>query len=163
VWRGVFRRWIGRGLGVVWLLGWGVVLYAVVAPWRELGGLVGERLRWGARFSLCAGVILGYGLGDWCRQGHPADSGRAHLVRSRRAVLPAAVLTAAALVWLRLTGRTDPIGVVTIAFLAYWAGWDVAFGAAPLIEGRLPAPDGCSPEAERLVLAKNRGSGKIHS
>jgi hypothetical protein len=33
-------------------------------------------------------------------------------------------------------GRRDSVGVVVTAFLAYWAGLDLAFGAVPLMEGK---------------------------
>jgi hypothetical protein len=40
------------------------------------------------------------------------------------------------LIALSIVGERGPIGVVATAFLSYWAGLDVAFGAVPLMEGR---------------------------
>ena len=66
-------------------------------------------------------------------------------------------MAATALIVLELTGHHDPIALVAITFLAYWAGLDLAFGAVPLIQGRsyrfarpldLEPPDTSSPDAE---------------
>jgi hypothetical protein len=57
------------------------------------------------------------------------------------ALYPPAVVAAIALVALATGGERGPVGVVATAFLSYWAGLDVAFGAIPLLEGRSYAFD----------------------
>jgi hypothetical protein len=52
------------------------------------------------------------------------------------ALYPPAIVAATALVALSAVGERGPVGVVATAFLAYWAGLDVAFGAVPLMEGK---------------------------
>lgn len=130
----------GRGLlrrvaGWAWILGWGVVLWLVASPWRDLGGLVDERLRWLERFVLGAGLVIGWRIGALARRAARPGTGHCHATLLRRLLWPLAALTAAGLVLLRFTGRPDPIGVVLTAFLSYWAGLDLAFGAWPLVGG----------------------------
>ncbi len=122
-------------VGTAWLLAWCAVLWAVAAPWRNLGGLESERLRWLEWWALCAGLALGFTLGrgvrDWARSG----AGRTHARAIRIALYPPAVVAALALVALASVGERGPVGIVATAFLSYWAGLDVAFGALPLMEG----------------------------
>jgi len=129
-------RLLRRCAGWAWILAWGVVLWVVASPWRDLGGLVDEWLRWLQRFALGAGVVTGWHvgcLGRWmARPGH----GRSHACLLRWLLWPVAALTAAGLSVLRLTGNSDAIGVVLVAFLSYWAGLDLAFGAWPLARGQ---------------------------
>jgi hypothetical protein len=69
---------------------------------------------------------------DWVRSG----VGRTHARALRVALYPPGLVAAIALVALSAGGERGPVGVVATAFLSYWAGLDVAFGAVPLIEGR---------------------------
>jgi hypothetical protein len=143
-----------RAAGFLWLLAWMVLLYAVAAPWRELGGIVDERLRWLEAFVLVAGLAIGFTAGRFGREVAGRGAGRAHVHLLRFLLYPFALLTVAALVTLTVLGERDPVGVVVTAFLAYWAGLDLAFGALPLMEGGAygflrpfdPAP---SPETRR--------------
>jgi hypothetical protein len=129
------RLAVRRVAGAAWLAAWCGVLWAVAAPWRNLGGLESERLRWLEWWALCAGIALGFTMGagarDWARSG----VGRTHALALRVALYPPGLVAAVALVALSYAGERGPIGVVATAFLSYWAGFDVAFGAVPLMEG----------------------------
>jgi hypothetical protein len=129
-------RVVGRRVaGGAWLAAWCGVLFAVVTPWRNLGGLESERLRWLEWWVLCTGIALGFTLGrgarDWARSG----VGRTHARALRVALYPPGLVAAVALVALSSVGERGPVGVVATAFLSYWAGFEVAFGAVPLMEG----------------------------
>ena len=126
---------VRRIAGGIWLAAWCGVLWAVAAPWRNLGGLESERLRWLEWWALCAGIALGFTMGrgarDWARSG----VGRTHALALRVALYPPGIVAAIALVALSFVGQRGPVGIVATAFLSYWAGFDVAFGAVPLMEG----------------------------
>jgi hypothetical protein len=119
----------------VWILAWGAVLWIVASPWRHLGGLVDERLRWLERFVLGAGIVIGWQVGTAGRRAARPGTGRTHAGLLRWLLWPPAALTAGGLLLLRFAGNPDAIGVVLTAFLSYWAGLDLAFGAWPLVRG----------------------------
>jgi hypothetical protein len=125
-----------RVAGLLWLAAWCGVLWAVAAPWRRLGGLESERLRWLEWWSLSAGVALGFTMGRIARDRAESEAGRTHARALRVALYPPAIVAVAALVALSASGERGPVGVVATAFLSYWAGLDVAFGAVPLMEGK---------------------------
>ncbi|MCP3978745.1 MAG: hypothetical protein GY716_05365 [bacterium] len=141
--------------GWVWLCAWGVLLWVVVSPWRELGGLVSERLRWVEWLVLCVGFLGGFTLGGLGRDLCASGSGWTHALILRCWVIPVAGCAAVAMVVLSWLGSTDEIGVALTALLAYWAGLDVGIAALPLMQGRdyrLRAPideDSAPPESER--------------
>jgi hypothetical protein len=142
------RRIARRVAGYLWLAVWIAVLWAVAAPWRHLGGLESEFLRWLETVVLGAGVLSGFTIGRFAREaaeGHPA---RTHASLLRFLLYPLAALTAGALVALAWSGERGPVGVVATAFLAYWAGLDLAFGAVPLMEGKPYAFDAPLPREE---------------
>ncbi len=124
-----------RAAGWAWLGGWILVLYLVAAPWRELGGIVDERVRWLEAVALPMSVLIGFTVGRWGRE-RALEGGGTHLALLRRVRYPAAGLTAAGLIALAAIGERGPAGVLFTALLAYWAGLDLAFGAVPLMEGR---------------------------
>ena len=131
------RRQVRRRItGYVWLMAWMIVLYLVAAPWRRLGGLVDERLRWLEWFVLLSGLALGFTLGRFGREAVAAGTGRTHACFLRFLLYPPALITAGTLIVLTLLDERGPIGVVVTALLAYWAGLDLAFGALPLMEGK---------------------------
>ncbi|MBZ5640710.1 MAG: hypothetical protein LAO51_18380 [Acidobacteriia bacterium] len=130
------RHFKRRLAGALWLLLWILVLYAVAAPWRSLGGLVDERLRWLEYVVLLAGLCLGFTIGRFGRDAASTVPGRTHARFLRFLLYPPAAMTAAGLVVLTALGERGPVGVVVTAFLAYWAGLDLAFGALPMMEGR---------------------------
>ena len=125
-----------RLAGAAWLAAWCGVLWAVAAPWRNLGGLESERLRWLEWWALCAGIALGYTMGCGARDWAKSGIGRSHARAIRVALYPPGLVAAIALVGLACVGERGPIGVVATAFLSYWAGFDSAFGAVPLMEGK---------------------------
>lgn len=125
-----------RLAGTAWLAAWCVVLLVVAAPWRALGGLESERLRWLEGWALLGGLVIGFTMGRAVRDWAVAGVGRT-LARALRFVLyPPAALCATALLVLSTREARGAVGVVASAFLAYWAGLDAAFGAAPLMEGK---------------------------
>lgn len=116
--------------GHAWLLAWMVVLWGVAAPWRELGGIESEYLRWLEIWVLGGGLVSGFLVGRRLRERAGGLPGL------RLALYPPAAITAAVLVALAWGGARGPIGVVTTAWLAYGAGFDLAFGALALMEGK---------------------------
>ncbi len=140
-----------RLLGGLWLVAWIAVLYVVAAPWRSLGGLEDERLRWLEGFVLLAGLSVGFTLGRFGRDVAVAGTGRTHAWFLRFLLYPPAFLTAAGLIALSVMGKRGAVGVAVTGFLAYWAGLDLAFGAVPLMEGKPYAFDRpLDPEPEDL-------------
>jgi hypothetical protein len=134
--RDATRHWRRRLAGWLWFIIWMVLLWTIVSPWREIGGLVSERLRWLESVTLPSALIAGGVAGRLARDAARAGRGRCHAGLLRLLLLPPAALTAAALLLMRLVGWNDQIGIVFSAFMGYWAGMDMAFGAYPLMEGR---------------------------
>ncbi len=133
------ERWrLGRrkAAGYLWLALWAVVLYTVASPWTSLGGVVDERLRWLERVVLVTAPPIGFTIGQFARDAAVRDSRWTHLRLLRVLLYPLGLLTAGSLTLLLATGQRDPVGVITSAFLAYWAGLDAAFGAVPLLWGK---------------------------
>lgn len=131
--------------GYSWAGAWFIGLYAVAAPWRQLGGLENEFLRWLEWSVLPTGLILGFTVGRYARDRMEARLAT-HASTVRVLLYPPAVISAAALVALSFVEERGPVGVVATVFLAYWAGIDLAVGAVPLMEGRAygftrPLPD----------------------
>ncbi len=125
-----------RAAGWIWCAVWAAVLYAMAEPWRHMGGLVDERLRWLEGLVLPTGLVIGLVVGGFARDAVRPGRRRCHAGLLRYLLLPPATLTAAGLLVLVGLELSDPIGVVTSAFLAYWAGLDLAIGAWPLASGR---------------------------
>ena len=153
------HRAVGRVAGAAWCAVWFLLLWAVLAPWDQLGGIVSQRLRWLERFALAFGLIAGTTAGGYARDACRPGSGRTHRRLLRLLLLPQAAITAAALIRLAVIDHEPGIGIVTTAFLSWWAGVDMAIGAWPLLGG-LPyrfdgpiAPDPVAgdddPEVER--------------
>ena len=133
--------------GHAWLLAWILVLWAVASPWRELGGIESEFLRWLEAVVLGVGLTAGFLVGRHLRERmRPAPA-------LRLALYPPAAIAAASLVALAWRGERGPVGVVTTAWLAYGAGFDLAFGALPWMEGK-PGPF----ERRTLSVAPETGS-----
>jgi len=151
------RVLLRRAAGFLWLVMWMAVLYVVAAPWRQLGGIVDERLRWLEWFVLVVGVSVGFVMGRFARDVAGPGSGRTHLDVLRCLLYPISILTAVALVALTALDRRDPVGVVVTAFLAYWAGMDIAFGAVPLMDGQ---PHGMLRPVELDAVPKRAPHGR---
>lgn len=130
------RNWRRRCAGLLWLSVWVVILYAVAAPWRELGGLVEERLRWLEWFVLVVGCGFGLSLGHLFRTLAREKGSITHLGLLRWMIYPLAAISAVSLVFLSLAGARGEVGVVLTAFLAYWGGFDLAYAAVPLLDGK---------------------------
>jgi hypothetical protein len=109
-----------RLAGWLRLAAWCTLLYMIHSPWRELGGIVSERMRWSERFVLPMSVVIGCYAGSVCRS---------------HALLPPAALAAVVMLALKIMRLNDVIGVVFTAFAAYWAGVDIAGGAYPMMMG----------------------------
>lgn len=125
----------------MWLSAWIALLYTVAAPWRDLGGVEDERLRWLEAAVLLTGLCLGFTLGCLARRTVRSTRAQAYARLVRWALIPPAALTALAIAALTALGARGPAAVVVTALLAYWAGLDLAFGAVPLMEGApRPAP-----------------------
>ena len=144
--------WRRRIAGFLWLLVWMLVLYLVAAPWRGLGGVVDERIRWLEAFVLWNGLVIGFVIGRFGRDAVMAGHGRTHAGLLRFLLYPPGVLAVAGLLVLTALGERGAAGVLVSALLAYWAGLDLAFGAVPLMEGkpyRFDAPIEREPERGR--------------
>ena len=129
-------NWTRRAAGYGWLAAWMAVLWIFVDPWRNLGGLESEWLRWLEGWALATGLILGGLIGRFARDSASGIVGRTHATLLRYVLFPPAAIAAIALVALRVSEESGPIGVVVTAFLAYWAGLDITFGALPMMEGK---------------------------
>jgi hypothetical protein len=112
--RGIGRRWCLRAIGYGWFVGWGVLLWAVHAPWEGLGGLVGERARWLERFVLATAWIVGATAGELTR-------GWRH-GRGRWLIYPVGIAGTAALWAFARAGQGEAIGIVLNGLVAYVSG-----------------------------------------
>ena len=130
------NHWVRRLAGAAWLAAWCGTLWCVASPWRELGGLESEFLRWLEWWALLGGLSIGFAVGRGVRDLASTPEGRTHARALRLVLYPPAMLTAAALVALSSRGARGAVGVVATAFLSYWAGLDVAVGAIPLMDGK---------------------------
>jgi hypothetical protein len=128
---------IGRLTGALWASAWFSVLWLVTSPWQDLGGLVSERLRWLEWFILGMGLIIGHGVGGFGREACHRESGRCHAGLLRYLLYPVGLSAALVLVTLKIAGKPDWVGIVLTGLLAYWAGLDLAFGALPLLAGKV--------------------------
>lgn len=127
----------------------GFVALGVVAwPWRHLGGIVGERLRWLERFALFSALWLGFCAALWCRP--EPDGLRGGWARPLRSLFyPPAILAAAGLLMLWLADETDPIGVLLTALVAYSAGaWAGLFEPLRAVARRLAGVRGRGTRGE---------------
>jgi hypothetical protein len=140
--------WSRRAGGALWLLLWLVVLHVFTDPWRHLGGLVDERLRWLEGFVLGCGASLGFTAGRFRREAIERGDPRSRAAAMRVLLYPPAIVVAASVAALAALEEQDSIGVVVTAFLAYWCGLDLAMGALPLLEGKprsFRSPSGRGP------------------
>jgi hypothetical protein len=128
-----------RAAATLWVAGWCLLLYTVATSWRELGGIVGERLLWLARFGALTGVACGVIAARYALEVVEPDSPRATLRMLRLLFYPVGATATVALAALWIARRDDTIGVVLTVFLAYAAGiWLGLWGATTrAIAGRL--------------------------
>ena len=123
-----------RLVGWAWLVAWVLLLHGVHSPWKDLGGLADERLRWLERLVLGLGCIVGFTIGRTIRGWRPRVRA-SHLDLLRYVFLPPSALAAFAVVVADRGGQPDHVGVVLSGFVAYWAGLDVSIAALPLMRG----------------------------
>jgi len=143
--------WFRRLLGWTWLLAWSGVLYLVASPWKELGGIVDERLRWFHRFGLCMGLAAGAIAG---RHGRETGAGRVRYRRRWYRIAWYSLGAGTALLMITLTmtpPRNGEIGIVLTAFLASWAGIDFGWLIFPMLHGRSP-DDEEDPARDRISM-----------
>ncbi len=133
---GVGRNGWRRPAGWAWIATWSWILVSLHRPWSELGGLIGEQMRWFERAVVGSAWMLGYFVGRVGRGLAQSGRGRTHAGLLRQIWIPPAAIVSAALLVLNWQGRWQEILLVTVGFCAYWAGVDVAFGAWPLVCGR---------------------------
>lgn len=145
------RQFLRRLAGWLWILSWAVVLWLLVSPWRELGGMVSERWRWLEWLALGWGPVLGCHVAGMGRLAAKPGTGLSHARLLRRLLVAPAALIAATLLVLRCLRHEEAIGVLVTGFLAYWAGLDLALGGWPLARGEpysfrgpLPPPRGAA-------------------
>ena len=148
-----------RAAGWAWLVLWIGTLRLASDPWRRLGGIVDERLRWLEWVALVIGIPIGFTAGRYALERAEARDVSTYVHAARRVWFPLAVSTAAVMSALYVAGACDPIGVVLTAFLSYWAGADVAMGVLPLIS---PAPSE-SPRRSRARPPRpaERSAGRL--
>ena len=142
---------LSRIAGWLWAAGWLLVLAVIAAPWRDLGGLVDERLRWLEWLVIGAGLLVGRAIGAAARDAARPGTGRSHLGFLRRLLYPPASVTALALIVLQLMGAREQVAITASAFTAYWAGFDLGIAALPLMCGErhsLRGSIGPSPDAD---------------
>ncbi len=134
------QRLVRWTVGLLWLGAWGALLWAAHRPWEELGGLVGERLRWFERFGLGAGLVAGHTVGELLRDG---AGGRATARAVRWSLYPAALAGLACMAALEAAGWEDAAGVALVALLAYGAGASTGvLGLGAYCRGEGPAGPG---------------------
>jgi hypothetical protein len=126
-------RALAWGAACAWAALWWAVLFAVALPWRHLGGLVDERLRWLERVVLLSSLWLGFCAARW---GAPAQADGAANTRLGLRLLfyPPAILSAVGIVTLRLMGAVDAVGIPLTALAAWGAG--VWVGRGDLVRQR---------------------------
>jgi hypothetical protein len=115
------RRAVVGFVAIAWTSLWIAGLVAVAGPWRDLGGIVSERLRWLHRFVLLAALWLGLGAAR-IAVGLQRERGTAWPSLMRPVLYPPAFVAATTMLALVLAGRSDPVGVVLTALVAYFTG-----------------------------------------
>jgi len=110
---------------------WAAILQAADRPWRELGGLLSERMRWLERIVLGGALVAGWVAGLPPPDDAPRQP-RSMLLRRIPWLAPGAVV-ALALVVLEICGLWKWVLLLFAGWLAYWAGLDLAGGAWPLL------------------------------
>jgi hypothetical protein len=144
--------WLRRLAGWAWLTVWSVLLYVVASPWKELGGIVDERLRWFHRFSLCMGLASGAVAGLHGREAPEYRQAGFRRLFYRVAWYVMAGSAAILMVCLAASGgREGEIGIVLTGFLAFWAGLDGGISIFPLLHGRSP-DDPDEPAGDRISM-----------
>ena len=105
--RSIFTRLAGW----LWIAAWCALLWLVVAPWTDLGGVVGERWRWLNRLALGVGLVVGGEVGSLGRRAARPATGLCHARLLRRTHLLPGLLVAGGLLVLQVLAMDEAIGV----------------------------------------------------
>jgi hypothetical protein len=116
------REW----LTILWLCGWGILLWGVHRPWWLLGGWLDARIFWAERAALFCAPPAGFLLGHLRRR---------RLIGGRSAgawpwLIVPALASMLLMLWLRLFSTPELLGVATTAVCGFasgglTAGWGV--------------------------------------
>jgi hypothetical protein len=118
------------------LLVWVGASWAAALPWADLGGLVGERLRWLHRSTAWTAPWLGYCVAGAVRRRLGSAGPAAGL---RWLLYPAVGVGAVGLILFEAAGREDEAGVLLAALLGFGSGVWARY------VNRLGRPDGPQP------------------
>jgi len=113
------------------LAAWLAALDVVTDPWRSLGGLVDERLRWTALVAGAVAVALGVTA---ARSGSAAGD-----LCLRPLLVPPAAASALAFVALWAVGERDAVSAVLTVGVSWTFGVDLVAGAVPLLGAVVPS------------------------
>lgn len=113
-----------------------MLVWCAHAPWRDLGGIVDERVRWAERAALVTAIWIGLVVGDRARE-RPA-------LRLRPALWPPTAAAAVVSAALQLAGRPWWATIVAGAWLGYVAGVDTGAAVARLLDGNPRSDDDVS-------------------
>ncbi len=127
-------RWRRALAGLLWCAAWGTLLWAIDRPWRDLGGLVHERVRWLQTLVLFVGLLAGHAVGEIART-RAIERSAVHARMLRLILYPLLAAAAAATAVLEALGESDLLLIVVTGTASYWAGLDAGFAAFPLIRG----------------------------
>jgi len=132
---------------------WVLAVHVIARPWRELGGVVDERLRWTAWLALWAACGIGITVGRFTHDVIRSRGRPSRLPGLRLALYPVLVVAAAGQVIAERAGAPDAGNAQTLALVAYVAGLDVALDVLPRLERGRPERTGSRswvPPWERL-------------
>jgi len=112
------RERVREWLTIVWLSGWGALLWSVHRPWWLLGGWLDARIFWAERAALYGGPLAGFLLGQLRRR---------RLIGGQSAgpwpwLIVPALASMLLLLSLRLFATTELLGVATTAVCGFAAG-----------------------------------------
>lgn len=136
---------VRHAAGLLWLCVWAVVLFEADRPWRELGGLLGERMRWLERFVLGSAFVVGCLVGTLARDATGDAESHRPIPLPRRAWLVPSLCVVVAMIGLESRGAWPWVLLLLAGWLAYWCGLDVSRGAWPLLR-----PDVADEDAGEL-------------
>lgn len=125
--------------GMAWCASWTVVLWGIDRPWRHLGGIVHERLRWLETVVLFMGLLAGHTVGSLLRP-RASRLRWSHLRALRPTLYPVLGAAVVGTTTLDAAGEPELQLIVFTGLLAYWAGLDAGLAALPLLRRDNPPP-----------------------
>lgn len=153
-----------RAVGLLWCCAWWFIAQLFHDPWRHLGGMVGERWRWGESYVAITAALLGYVAGDHWRSACAARAEQPSPLVCwssgvRRILLPSAACIAALLLGLSVAGIAPAVGIATVGLVTFWGGLDLGLLALPLLAGEpIAAPSTSRPTRRHPRFALDRSS-----